>query len=105
MSDPVRALTTILAWSGLPAPVAEHRFAPPRRWRFDLAWPERRLAVEVDGGTWIGGRHVTGAGYERDAEKHNAAVLAGWRVLRVTPAMITDGRALAFIEAALREPA
>ena len=35
--------------------VREHRFAPPRRWRFDLAWPAERLAVEVDGGRWQSG--------------------------------------------------
>jgi hypothetical protein len=36
-----------LRMAGLPDPVEEYRFAPPRRWRFDLAWPERMLAVEV----------------------------------------------------------
>ena len=29
----------------------------------------------------------------RDCEKANAAVLAGWRVLRLTAEMITDGQA------------
>jgi len=39
------------------------------------------LAVEVDGGTWTGGRHTRGAGFEADCEKLNAAVIAGFRVL------------------------
>jgi len=34
---------------GLPAPVFEYRFHPSRKWRFDIAWPERRVAVEVEG--------------------------------------------------------
>ena len=87
--------------AGLPTPVRELRFAPPRRWRFDVAWPERLLAVEVDGGSWVGGRHTRGAGYEAGCRKTNAAVLLGWRVLRVTPGMIASGEAVAVIGAAL----
>jgi hypothetical protein len=55
----------VIAAAGLPAPVREHRFAPPRRWRFEYAWPAHRLALEVEGGTWTGGRHVRGRGYGR----------------------------------------
>mgnify|MGYP003628050189 FL=1 len=71
--------------AGLPEPVAEHRFAAPRRWRFDWAWPEDMLALEVDGGVWTRGRHTRGAGFLRDIEKLNAAAIAGWSVLRTTP--------------------
>jgi hypothetical protein len=91
----------VITAAGLPAPVKEFRFAPPRRWRFDLAWPSLRIALEIEGGVWAHGRHVRGKGYERDAEKYNAATLAGWRVLRVTRDMIRDGRALALLESAL----
>lgn len=104
------ALEDQLVWQlravGLPAPTRELRFAPPRRWRFDLAWPERQqVAVEVEGGTWVRGRHSRGAGMRKDAEKYNAAMLAGWRVLRVTSDMIADGSAVAVIEQALAAPA
>ena len=71
--------------AGLPEPVAEHRFHAQRKWRFDWAWPQDRIAIEQDGGAWTRGRHVTGAGFVKDMEKLNAAVLAGWRVFRVTP--------------------
>jgi hypothetical protein len=94
----------VITAAGLPAPVLEHRFAPPRRWRFDLAWPDRMIALEVEGGVWTGGRHVRGKGFERDAEKYNAAQLRGWVVLRCTSAMIKDGRGLALLEQALRAP-
>lgn len=69
---------------GLPEPVAEYRFAPDRRFRFDWCWPERKIAVEEDGGIWIrgGGRHNHPTGYLRDMEKLNLAVEMGWRVLR-----------------------
>ena len=92
---------TIIVAAGLPEPVEEFRFDPVRKWRFDYAWPEHRLALEAEGGTWSGGRHVRGKGYERDCEKYNAAALQGWKVLRVTTAMMNDGRALACLEAAL----
>ena len=91
--------------AGLPEPVAEHRFHPERRWRFDHAWPAEKVALEVDGGTWTGGRHVTGAGYAADLEKLNTAVAMGWRVLRVTPAMVADGRALLWVSEVLRRAA
>lgn len=71
-----------------PEPALEYRFAVERRWRFDVAWPEARVAVEIDGGGWVRGRHHRPAGYQADAEKLNAAVAAGWRVLRFTPEML-----------------
>ena len=67
----------------LPEPLLEHLFAPPRRWRFDYAWPIYMVALEVEGGAFVGGRHVRGAGFKRDLEKYNAAVLLGWRLVRV----------------------
>ncbi|HXG10564.1 MAG TPA: hypothetical protein VNK04_12450 [Gemmataceae bacterium] len=99
MTDP---LTALLTAAGLPTPVREYRFAPPRFWRFDYAWPAERIALEVEGGIWVRGRHVRGRGYEADLTKYNEATLAGWTVLRVTPAMLADGRALAWLERALR---
>jgi very-short-patch-repair endonuclease len=69
--------------------VPEYRFSPDRRWRFDFAHPATRIAIELDGGTWSGGRHVQGAGFAADAEKHNAAMGAGWRVWHLTGEMIT----------------
>lgn len=71
-----------------PEPEREHRFAPPRRFRFDFAWVEQRVAVEIDGGTWVGGRHSHGKGYERDCEKSALAAANGWRVLHLTPGML-----------------
>ena len=83
----------------------EYQFHPTRKWRFDFAWPDSKcmLAVECEGGTWTGGRHTTGSGFEADCEKYNAAALAGWRVLRYTMDMIRSGVALQQIEEALGE--
>jgi hypothetical protein len=63
---------------GLPEPECEYRFARPRQWRFDFAWPALLLAVEVEGGSWNGGRHTSGAGFAADCEKYNEATLRGW---------------------------
>lgn len=76
--------SAITAATGTPC-VAEHRFHPVRRWRFDYALPEAKVAIEIDGGLWTYGRHNRAAGYIADMEKLNAATLLGWRVLRFTP--------------------
>jgi very-short-patch-repair endonuclease len=86
--------------AGLEGPLEEYRFHPKRRWRFDFAWPQRRLAVELEGGIFVHGRHVRARGYDNDCEKYNEAQLLGWRVLRFTSCMIQDGRALALLERA-----
>jgi len=91
-----------VALVGLPEPVREYQFAPPRRWRFDFAWPERKIAVEVEGGIWANGRHTRGSGFEKDAVKYNEAAALGWSVYRFTSGMIDSGAALRLIEAALR---
>lgn len=102
MSPLERTFLVHLRAAGLPEPETEHRFHPKRRWRFDFAFPESRIAVEVEGGTWAGGRHTTGKGFQKDCEKYNAAVELGWRVLRFDSAMVRDGRALQQTEKLLR---
>jgi len=85
----------------LPEPTPEYRFAPPRKWRLDFAWPERKLALEVEGGIWIRGRHSRGAGMAKDMEKYNTLAIRGWRLLRVTPQQVSNGQAVALVEQAL----
>ena len=95
------SLATLIRWEKLPEPSREYVFAKPRRWRFDFAWWPQKLAVEVEGGSWIAGRHTRGASFEKDCRKYGEALVAGWRVLRVTPAMIEDGSAIDLIRRAL----
>lgn len=61
--------------------VEQFAFHPTRKWRFDFAIPDIKLAIEVQGGTYIRGGHSRGAGQGKDYEKHNAATELGWRVL------------------------
>jgi very-short-patch-repair endonuclease len=71
-------------------PEREFLFHPERKWRFDFAFLDDKLAVEVEGI----GRHQTIGGFKKDAEKYNAAALLGWRVLRYTTDMVISGRAI-----------
>lgn len=73
-----------LCFSPRPFGVTEHRFHPVRDWRFDVAWPEQKVAVELHGGTWSRGRHVRPTGIQGDCHKLNSAVIRGWRVLVYT---------------------
>ena len=82
-------------------PVREYRFFQGRRWRFDFAWTKERVAVEIEGGIWIQGRHNRGASFEKDAEKYNQAVLSGWKLFRFTSGMINSGLAITTIRGAL----
>lgn len=61
---------------------------PGRRWRADLAWPAHRVAVELQGGLYVGGHHVRGQEYERDCEKMLYAAAEGWRVIPLTWGML-----------------
>ena len=76
----------------------EYRFCD-RRWRFDFAEVSRKIAVEVEGSTWNGGRHVTGKGFEADTRKYNEAVRLGWRLLRFTTQAVMSGEAKRTVEA------
>lgn len=97
-----QAIALMAAW-GMPRPIVEHRFDSVRRWRFDYAWPEKRVALEVEGGVWTGGRHTRGKGFLADVEKYNAAALAGWRVFRTTPRELLSSDTLQLIQTALQQ--
>lgn len=73
-------------------------FGKTRRWRFDYANPDERIAWEVEGGHWAGGRHNTGTGFEKDMEKYNHATLLGWRVIRSTTSTKSRTEALETIK-------
>lgn len=81
--------------------VAEHRFHPTRMWRFDYAISEHRIAIEIDGGVWIEGRHNRPKGYIADLDKFNNAAALGWRVLKFTPQQQHTIKALRLIKEAI----
>lgn len=77
-------------------PEFEYRFCQ-RRWAFDLAIPDLRLALECNGGRWTGG-HFRGKAVDAEYEKLNTAQMLGWRVLQFTNEFAEEGAAKAFIE-------
>jgi hypothetical protein len=65
--------------------IPEYRFHKHRKWRFDWAIPELKIAIEVEGGAFTNGRHTRGKGFIADMEKYNEAIILGWHVFRLTP--------------------
>lgn len=82
---------------GFPDPATELLFHPKRKWRFDYAWEEQKLALEVHGGIHSGGRHTRGRGFVEDRAKMNEATLLGWTVLEVTPEHVKSGQLRAWL--------
>lgn len=113
MSDLADRFLAQIVADGLVLPHSEYHFSlyvdgkPVRQWRFDFAWPESLVAVEIQGGTWVAhgsaGYHGSGRGIEQDAEKLNAAVAIGWRVALVTTKMVSSGAGLRIVRILLGE--
>lgn len=68
----------------------EYEFATElgRKWRWDFAWPDQRIAVEIDGGIWTRGAHGDPQRILDNMEKRNHGALLGWRVLSFTPQQV-----------------
>ena len=81
--------------------VPEYIFHPIRKWRFDFCNLENMIAIECEGGTFSGGRHTRGKGFEEDCRKYCEATLLGWKVFRFTGNMVEDGTLTETIKKAL----
>ena len=97
----VQILLSDIKAADLPVPDLEHRFHEVRKWRFDLAWIEDKVAIEIEGGIWVRGRHSRGAGMEADMEKYNEAQLLGWTVLRYSTGQVKQGKPIEDVKRAL----
>ena len=79
-------LARLCARAGLRRPVFQHEVVVGgRRRRLDFAYPELRLAIEVDGYE----SHSRYDVFEDDRRRANDLELAGWTVLRFTWAQVT----------------
>ena len=47
-----------------------------------------KIAIEIEGGVWAGGRHVHPTGFIKDMEKYNELSASGWLLLRTQPKKI-----------------
>jgi very-short-patch-repair endonuclease len=87
---------------GLPRFWQNYRFHAKRKFEIDLAWPDQKVGIEIDGGIFNGKAHGSVTGILRDLEKHNLLLLSGWRVLRYTPAQVRQGEAIEGLKQLLR---
>lgn len=78
----------ILTSLNIPAPKKEYKFYAERKWRIDYAFPDIKLAIEIEGGIWNNGRHNRAKGFIKDMEKYNKLTELGWRLLRYQPSNI-----------------
>ena len=72
-----------LAHAGLPMPQTQFDVIDRGRFvaRLDLAWPEHKVAVELDGFRW----HASPRSFEHDRRRRNHLAVLGWTVLQATP--------------------
>jgi len=93
----------MLRSEGVPLPEAEVRFHETRRWRWDFAWNHgsQRLALEIQGGIFAGGRHSRGAGMVKDMEKFSEAACLGWRIIYCQPKELCTAKTMDLIKRAL----
>ena len=76
----------------------EWKFHPVRKWRFDYAFPDFKVALEVEGGVFTGGRHTRSVGFMKDIEKYNTAAVLGWIVVRTVPDELYTGKTLTMLK-------
>ena len=81
------SVTQVLRLPGLPPPVQQHRVVllDGRRVDLDAAWPQARVAVELDGAAFHGSRDQR----ERDLRRDTALAAPGWVVLRFSYRRLT----------------
>ena len=81
-ASPLEArLAARLRRTRLPLPVRQHEVRTGARRRYlDFAWPDRKVAVEVDGYRW----HSSRAAWERDRERLAELRRLGWTIVHVT---------------------
>lgn len=86
---------------GLPVPIREFVFAPPRKWKADLAYPQQKIIIEIEGGGGVG-RHTSAVGFREDCVKYNVISTLGYKLIRTDGNLIKNGEAVKFVIAALQ---
>lgn len=74
-----------------------------RKFKYDFADPNIKIAVELNGGIWRGkGAHNTPAALARDYEKINEAQRLGWKIFVFTGEQVQAGHAAQYLERVIR---
>ena len=80
-SDLETRVLRLLVAAGFPAPVQQYRVrSGGRTFRIDLAYPQKRVAIELDGWEF----HHTRTAFDDDRARANLLVASGWTVVRFT---------------------
>jgi very-short-patch-repair endonuclease len=87
-----RLLAAQILWANLPPPEREFKLFADRKYRGDFVWPKSRLCVELQGGC-----HTIRARWLQDIDKSQHLLLAGWRLLYLSPEDVKKGRAVDLI--------
>ena len=78
-----------LAPRGLPEPIGQVKFCG-RKFAWDWAFPCSKIAIEMQGGTWVHGAHTREPRYSDDCEKSIIGQCLGWMVIWLSGPMIRD---------------
>jgi very-short-patch-repair endonuclease len=84
----------------IPVPERQYKALEKRRFKWDFAWIEQKLLVEIQGGTWVKAQfgHTSGVGYRRDCFKNDLATAVGWNVMQFTTDMVDYKEALQLLQ-------
>jgi len=74
----------------------EIKLVKDRRWRWDFL--TENLAIEIQGGLFIKGRHSRGVAYTKDCEKMRAAAMDGYVPIYFTTADVLNGTAIQWLK-------
>lgn len=86
-SELERRFVTLVREAGMAMPESQVAVPWLSQWeRVDFAYPERRLALELDGSAW----HTDAAAWERDRRRDQLAAADGWQVVRFTWRQVVD---------------
>ena len=88
----------LLKATSLPMPEAEIRLWDDRKSRVDFLWVDYELVVELEGGSYVHGRHHRPKGFAADCEKYNRIASEGLCLFRFTGEMVKSGLAISTLE-------
>ena len=82
-------MAQLIRRAGLPPPQPQFRVLDGGRFvgRFDFAYPDAKLIIEVDGYRWHSGNQA----WQRDRKRDNVLNRLGWTILRFTAEDLKDG--------------
>ncbi len=84
--------------TNLPMPECEVRLWDDRKQRVDFVWIDYELVVEIEGGSYVHGRHHRPKGFADDILKYNRIASEGMCLFRFTGEMVRSGLAIDTLE-------